>query len=150
MFLTLTQDQVNFQYGSNRWRYSFNEILELGLLKKKKTYFLENFAFILVTALAYYCMVFSSLMELYYIGPTLLMYTILIILRFYNDIEFEYYVIVRDIYKKETKVKIKNADRPLIGKQIDQYLHHNFDRLLKHTTNPQIEQCYYEQSPNMI
>ncbi|MBS7229662.1 hypothetical protein KHA90_01380 [Flavobacterium psychroterrae] len=150
MFLTLTQDQVNFQYGSNRWRYSFNEILELGLLKKKKTYFLENSAFILVTALAYYCMVFSNLMELYYIGPTLLMYTILIILRFYNGIEFEYYVIVRDIYKKETKVKIKNADRSIIGKQIDQYLERNFDRLLKHTTNLQNKQCYYKQSPNMI
>nr|WP_199000599.1 hypothetical protein [Flavobacterium sp. ASV13] len=131
MFFTLTHDQVQFQYGSNRWQYNFNEIAELGLLKKKKTYLLENSAFISVTALAYYCMVFSNLSELYYIGPTLLAYTILIILRFHNDKEFDYYVIVRDIYKKETKVKINRQDRPVIGKQIDQYLSCNFDRLLK-------------------
>ncbi|OXG09181.1 hypothetical protein B0A64_02900 [Flavobacterium araucananum] len=133
MFFTLTQDQVQFQYGSKRWQYSFNEIVELGLLKKKKTYLLENSAFVLVTALSYYCMVFSNLMELYYIAPTLLVYTILIILRFYNDIEFEYYVIVRDIYKKETKVKIRIMDRPAIGKQIDLFLNLNFDRLLQKT-----------------
>ena len=133
MFFTLTHDQVQFQYGSKRWQYSFNEIAELGLLKKKKTYLLENSAFILVTALAYYCMVFSNLMELYYIGPTLLVYTILIILRFHNGIEFEYYVIVRDIYKKETKVKIRGTDRPAIGKQIDHFLNVNFDRLLQKT-----------------
>jgi len=135
MFFTLTHDQVLFKYGSNRWQYSFNEIAELGLLKKKKTYLLENTAFIMITALAYYCMVFSNLSELYYIGPTLLAYTILIILRFHNDMEFEYYVIVRDIYKKETKVKIKNLDRPAIGKQIDHYLNVNFDRLLQNTKN---------------
>ncbi|OMQ10441.1 hypothetical protein [[Flexibacter] sp. ATCC 35103] len=133
MFFTLTHDQVQFQYGSKRWQYSFNEIAELGLLKKKKSYLLENGAFISVTAFAYYCMVFSNLSELYYIAPTLLMYTILIILRFYNDIEFEYYVIVRDIYKKETKVKINSTDRPVIGKQIDHFLHLNFDRLLQKT-----------------
>lgn len=151
MFFTLTQDQIQFQYGSKRWQYSFNEIAELGLLKKKKTYLLENSAFILVTVLAYYCMVFSNMMELYYIAPTLLIYTVLIILRFYNDIEFEYYVIVRDIYKKETKVKIKGLDRPAIGKQIDQYLNLNFARLLQNTkTNQQTEKCYYPESPNMI
>lgn len=131
MFFTLTHDQVHFQYGSNRWQYSFNEIAELGLLKKKKTYLLENSVFILVTALAYYCMVSSSLSELYYIGPTLLVYTILIILRFHNDIEFEYYVIVRDIYQKEKRTKISVTDRTVIGKQIDQYLNVNFNRLLK-------------------
>lgn len=135
MFFTLTHDQVLFQYGSNRWQYSFNEIAELGLLKKKKTYLLENTAFISVTAVAYYCMVFSNLSELYYLGPALIAYAILIILRFYDDIEFEYYVIVKDIYKKETKVKIKVFDRPVIGKQIDQYLDVNFDRLLQTTKN---------------
>ncbi|MFH6993858.1 hypothetical protein [Flavobacterium sp. FlaQc-48] len=135
MFFTLTHEQIRFQYGSNRWQYNFNEIAELGLLKKKKTYLLENSVFISVTALAYYCMVFSNLSELYYIGPTLLAYTVLIILRFHNDIEFEYYVIVRDIYKKETKVKINSQDRPVIGKQIDQYLNLNFDRLLQQTNH---------------
>jgi hypothetical protein len=139
MFFTLTHDQIRFQYGSNRWQYSFNEIAELGLLKKKKTYLLENAIFIAVTALAYYCMVFSNLSELYYIGPTLLIYTILIILRFHNDIEFEYYVIVRDIYKKETKVKINGNDRPVIGKQIDHYLDFNFDRLLQKNNNQPIK-----------
>lgn len=136
MFITLTNDHVHFDYGSKRWQYNFNEIVELGLLKKKKTYLLENGAFISVTALAYYCMFFSNLMELYYIVPALLMYTVLIILRFHNTIEFEYYVIVKDIYRKETKVKIKTLDRLVIGKQIDQYLSLEFNRLVQESKSP--------------
>lgn len=135
MFISLTHDQVYFYYGSTRWQYRFNEIAELTLLKKKKTYLLENGAFIAVTSLAYYCMLFTNLMELYYIIPTLLAYTILIILRFHNNIDFEYYVIVKDIYRKEIKVKINALDRPVIGKQIDQYLNHEFERILLNTKN---------------
>ncbi|MCD9576928.1 hypothetical protein [Flavobacterium soyae] len=134
MFISLTHDQVQFQYGSKQWQYNFNEIVELGLLKKKKTYLFENGAFMAVTALAYYCMIFTSLMELYYLIPTLLCYSFLIILRFNNKTEFDYFVIVKDIYKKETKVKIDALDRPMIGKQIDQYLNLEFERVLK-TTN---------------
>ena len=131
MFFTLTHDQVQFHYGSKRWQYNFNEIVELGLLKKKKSYLLENGVFAAITALAYYFMVFSDVTELYYIIPTLLGYTILIILRFHNTIDFEYYVIVRDIYKNQTKVKINPSDRPAIGKQIDQYLNIQFDHILQ-------------------
>ncbi|TDO73338.1 hypothetical protein EV143_106281 [Flavobacterium chryseum] len=131
MFITLTQDQVRFYYGSERWRYNFNEIVELGLLKKKKSYILENSAFAAVTALAYYFMMFSTVVELYYIIPALLCYTILIILRFHSALEFDYYVIVKDIHKNEIKVKIKAFDRPVIGKQIDQYLNLKFDKILQ-------------------
>jgi len=133
MFITLTYDQVQFYYGSKRWHYNFNEIVELGLLKKKKSYLLENSVFVAVTAFAYYCMMFSNIVELYYIIPTLLCYTILIILRFHADFEFDYYVVVKDIYKKEIKVKIKPLDRPAIGKQIDHYLNQKFDRILQLT-----------------
>lgn len=42
MFITLNHDHVHFEYGSHRWQYNFNEIVELGLLKKKKTYLLIN------------------------------------------------------------------------------------------------------------
>ncbi|RUT72319.1 hypothetical protein D0817_01530 [Flavobacterium cupreum] len=131
MFFTLTHDQVTFCYGSKRWQYSFNEIVELGLLKKKKSYLLENSAFIAITAIAFYCMVFSDLTEMYYIVPTLLCYTLIIILRFHADIDAEYYVIVKDVYSKEIRVKIKNLDRPVIGKQIDQYLNLEFDRMVQ-------------------
>lgn len=134
MFISLTHDQVQFQYGSKQWQYNFNEIVELGLLKKKKTYLFENGAFMAVTVLAYYCMIFTNVMELYYLIPTLLCYSFLIILRFNNKTEFDYFVIVKDIYKKETKVKIDALDRPMIGKQIDQYLNFEFERILK-TTN---------------
>ena len=130
MFISLTHDQVQFYYGSPRWQYNFNEIEELVLFKKKKTYLLINGAFIAVTALAYYCMLFTDLMDLYYVIPTLLCYTILIVLRLHTKIEFEYYVIVKDIYQKEIKVKIDVMDRPLIGKQIDQYLNHEYYRIL--------------------
>lgn len=134
MFISLTHDQVQFQYGSKHWQYNFNEIVELGLLKKKKTYLFENGAFMAVTVLAYYCMIFTNVMELYYLIPTLLCYSFLIILRFNNKTEFDYFVIVKDIYKKEIKVKINALDRPVIGKQIDQYLNFEFERILK-TTN---------------
>ncbi|SHH72680.1 hypothetical protein [Flavobacterium defluvii] len=135
MFIFLTQDQVQFQYGSKQWQYSFNEIVELGLLKKKKSYLFENSSFIAVTASAYYCMIFTKLTELYYVIPALLCYTFLIILRFHNKTEFDYFVIVKDIYKKETKVKINALDRPIIGKQIDQYLHFEYERILKNPQN---------------
>ncbi|MBF4516761.1 hypothetical protein IRZ71_10415 [Flavobacterium sp. ANB] len=133
MFITLTHDQVQFYYGSEHWQYNFNEIVELGLLKKKKSYLFENSVFVTVTALAYYFLIFSDIVELYYIIPVLLCYTILIILRFHNDPEFDYYVIVKDIYKKEIKTKINAFDRPAIGKQIDQYLNLKFDRILQIT-----------------
>ncbi|MNQ19574.1 hypothetical protein D3C85_326440 [compost metagenome] len=133
MFISLTHDQVQFYYGSLRWQYNFNEIAELILLKKKKTYLLINGAFIAVTTVAYYCMLFTDLMDLYYVIPTLLCYTILIILRLHTRIEFEYYVIVKDIYQKEIKVKIDVLDRPLIGKQIDEYLNHEYYRILHQT-----------------
>lgn len=131
MFITLTHDHVHFEYGSNHWQYNFNEIVELGLLKKKKTYLLINTAFILVTAIAYYCMIFSELTDLYYILPTLICYSLLIILRLDNKEDCEYFVIVKDIYKNEKRVKIKALDRPAIGKKIDQYLSLEFDRLLQ-------------------
>ncbi|WP_281232941.1 hypothetical protein [Flavobacterium gelatinilyticum] len=128
MFISLTNDQVEFNYGSKRWQYNFNEIVELGLLKKKKSYLFENTAFISVTALTYYCMLFTNLMELFYVIPALLCYTFLIILRFHNNKKFNYYVIVRDVYKKATVVKINNLDRPAIGRQIDEYLNFEFER----------------------
>lgn len=133
MFLTLTHDQVQFCYGSEHWQYDFNEIAELGLLKKKKSYLFENISFILVTVCAYYFMIFSDLSELYYIVPTIICYTVLIILRFPKNTEFDYYVIVKDIYDKETKIKINAFDKIKIGKQIDQYRSLKFDHILQAT-----------------
>jgi len=133
MFLTLTHDQVLFYYGSEQWQYNFNEILELGLLKKKKSYHLENIAFLLVTLFAYYFMIFSNFAELYFIIPTLLCYTILVILRFPKNKEFDYYVVVKDIYNKEIKIKISAFDKIKIGKQIDQYLSLKFNHILQTT-----------------
>ncbi len=133
MFLTLTHDQVQFYYRSESWQYDFNEILELGLLKKKKSYLIENISFIIVTIFAYYFMFFTDFVELYYIIPTLLCYTILVILRFPKNIEFDYYVVVKDIYKKEIKIKINALDKIKIGKQIDQYLNLKFDHILQTT-----------------
>jgi hypothetical protein len=134
--ITLTHDQVRFYYGSEHWQYNFNEIVELGLLKKKKSFLLENSAFAAITALACYFMVFSDLVELYYIIPILLCYTILIILRFHTNIEFDYYVIVKDVYKKQIKVKIKPFDRTAIAKQIDQFLSLKYDQILQKNVKP--------------
>ncbi|WP_345147109.1 hypothetical protein [Flavobacterium ginsengiterrae] len=133
MFISLIHDQVQFCYGSKKWQYSFNEIVELCLLKKKRTYLLENGVFVAVTVLAYYCMIFTNLMELYYVIPALLCYAFLIIMRFHNNTEFDYFVIVKDIYLKETKVKINAQDRSAIGKQIDNYLNFEFNRILEET-----------------
>jgi hypothetical protein len=133
MFITITSNQVHFRYGKNRWQYAFDEIDELGIVRRKKTYFLENLLFILVTAVAYYCMIFTHMADLYYIIPALLCYTILIILRFHDTVEFEYSVLVRDCFQQEIKIKIKASDRNIIGKQIDQYLNLQFDRMVKRT-----------------
>ncbi|MGO4770243.1 hypothetical protein ACEN2I_01145 [Flavobacterium sp. W22_SRS_FK3] len=133
MFITIFTNEIKFHYKSKNWQYHFDEIKELGLLKKKKKYFLENLAFITVTTIAYYCMIFSSLVDLYYIIPTLLCYTFIIIARLDEPSEFVYFVFVKDIYKKEIRIKIASKDRFLIGKQIDHYLDFQFERNIKKT-----------------
>lgn len=130
MFLTLVHNNVRFRYGSKQWQYSFDQISCLGLVRKKKSFHLENGAFIAVTVLANYCMVFSDLKDLYYVVPTILCYTVIIISRFHDPTEFVYYVLVRDIYNKETKIKIRTIDRNTIGKQIDVYLDLKFEKLV--------------------
>lgn len=131
MFTTLTSDNVHFRYGSKSWIYTFDEIEKLSLIKQEKSYIVENFAFIFITALAYYFIIFSDMMDLYYIIPTILCYTIISILRFHDASQFEYYVYVKDIYNKETKIKIKTADRIEIGKHIDLYLSLKFKKIIK-------------------
>ncbi|HEX8014206.1 MAG TPA: hypothetical protein VF465_03150 [Flavobacterium sp.] len=133
MFITIFTDTIKFHYKSKNWQYDFDEIKELGLLKKKKKYFLENGAFIAVTAAAYYCMIFSDLTDLYYIIPTLVCYVFIIIARFDNTSEFVYFFFVKDIYKKEIRIKIAEKDRPLIGEQIDHFLDLQFERSIKKT-----------------
>ena len=133
MPLTIFSDKVRFRYKSKNWQYQFDEIKELGLLKKKKKYFLENGAFIAVTATTYYCMLFSNVMDLYYIIPAILCYSLIIAIRFGNKAEFVYFVFVKDIYQNEIRAKIENKDRILIGKQIDSYIDLQFERSVKRT-----------------
>ncbi|MHC0447498.1 hypothetical protein ACWA1F_18965 [Flavobacterium sp. 3-218] len=133
MPLTIFSDKVRFRYKSKNWQYQFDEIKELGLLKKKRKYFLENGAFIAVTIATYYCMIFSDLMDLYYIIPALLCYTLIIIARFGNKAEFVYFIFVKDIYQNEIRTKIAPKDRALVGKQIDYYLDLQFERSIKKT-----------------
>ncbi|SFC97212.1 hypothetical protein [Flavobacterium phragmitis] len=133
MPLKILPDKIKFDYNSKKWQYEFDEIRELRLLKKKKKYLLENGAFIVVTAAAYYCMIFSNLMDLYYIIPALLCYTLIIAARFKNKNEFEYFIFVKDIYRKEIRTKIASEDRVLIGKQIDRYLGLQFERSIGRT-----------------
>ncbi len=128
MPLTIFSDKVRFRYKSKNWQYK-----ELGLLKKKKKYFLENGAFIAVTAATYYCMLFSNLMDLYYIIPAILCYALIIAARFGNKDEFVYFVFVKDIYQNEIRTRIAYKDRALVGKQIDYYLDLQFERSVKRT-----------------
>jgi hypothetical protein len=133
MPLTIFSDEVRFRYKSKNWQYQFDEIKELGLLKKKRKYFLENGAFIAVTAVAYYCMLFSNIMDLYYIIPAVLCYAFIIAARFGNKAEFVYFIFVKDIYQNEIRTKIASKDRLLVGKQIDYYLDLQFERSVKIT-----------------
>lgn len=133
MPLTILSDKVRFTYKSKNWQYQFNEIKKLGLLRKKKKYFLENTALTAVTAATYYCMIFSDLMDLYYIIPAILCYTLIIIARFNNEAEFVYFIFVKDIYQNEIRMKIAPEDRRLVGKQIDSYLDLQFERSIKRT-----------------
>ncbi|MFC0778359.1 hypothetical protein [Flavobacterium sp. HJSW_4] len=133
MPLTIFSDKVRFRYKSKNWQYQFDEIKELGLLKKKRKYFLENGAFIAVTAATYYCMLFSDLMYLYYVIPAIFCYSFILATRFGNKAEFVYFVFVKDVYKNEIRTKIASKDRVLIGKQIDDYLDLQFERSVKRT-----------------
>ncbi|MNY40454.1 hypothetical protein [Flavobacterium sp. 245] len=133
MFLTITSTHVHFCYRKERWNYAFDEIIELGLIRKKKNYFLINAIFIAVTASAYYCMLFTKTADLNYIIPALLAFTVLTILRFHNPAEFDYYVLVRDCYQKEIIVKIRSKDKNKIGKQIDEFFNLQFERMTMQT-----------------
>ncbi|MFC4477029.1 hypothetical protein [Flavobacterium chungangensis] len=133
MPLTVFSDKVRFRYKSKNWQYHFDEIKEIGLLKKKKKYFLENGAFLAVTAATYYCMLFSNLMDLYYIIPAILCYSFILAMRFGNKAEFAYFVFVKDIYQNKIRTKIATKDRILVGKQIDFYLDLQFERSIKRT-----------------
>lgn len=133
MPLTFFSNEVRFRYKSKNWQYQFDEIKELGLLKKKRKYFLENGAFIAVTAAAYYCMLFSTMMDLYYIIPAILCYAFIIAIRFSNKAEFVYFVFVKDIYQNEIRTKIALKDRAMVGKQIDYYLDLQFERSIQKT-----------------
>jgi len=132
MSLTIFSDEVRFRYKSKNWQYQFDEIKELGLLKKKKKYFLKNGAFIAVTA-TYYCMLFLNIMDLHYIIPAILCYAFIIIALFSNKAEFVYFLFVKDIYQKEIRTKIAQKDRAMVGKQIDYYLNLQFERSIKRT-----------------
>ena len=78
-------------------------------------------------------MLFSNLMDLYYIIPALLCYAFIIVARFGNKDEFVYFVFVKDIYQNEIRTKIEPEDRVLIGKQIDSYLDLQFERSIQRT-----------------
>ncbi len=133
MPLTIFHDEIRFCYKSKNWQYHFDEIKKLGMLRKKKKYFLENGIFIAVTASAYYCMIFSDIMELYYIIPALLCYTLIIISRLKNPSEFNYFVIVKDVYQNEIISKIEAKDRAMIRRQIDHFKELRFERYIKNT-----------------
>ncbi len=133
MPLTIFPDKLRFCYKSKNWQYHFDEIKEIGLIKKKKKYLLENSAFAIVTAAAYYCMLFSDLMDLYYIIPAILCYTIIIAIRFNDPAEFVYFFFIKDIYHNEIVTKIESKDRDLVGKQIDYYLDLQFERNIQKT-----------------
>ncbi|BDU27462.1 MULTISPECIES: hypothetical protein [unclassified Flavobacterium] len=133
MSLTIFRDKIRFHYKSKNWQYQFDEIKEIGLLKKKKKYFLENSVFIAVTAVTYYCMIFSDIIDVYYIIPAVLCYSLVIIAWFREKTEFNYFVFVKDVYKNKIRTKIKAEDRVLISRQIDHFLDLQFERSIGRT-----------------
>ncbi|WDF62376.1 hypothetical protein [Flavobacterium sp. KACC 22763] len=133
MPLTIFSDKVRFRYKSKNWQYQFDEIKELGLLKKKKKYFLKNVTFIALNIVAYYCMLFFNLIDMYYSIPAILCYLFIMAVSFNTKAEFVYFVFVKDIYQNEIKTKIAPRDRRLIGKQIDYYLDLQFERSIQRT-----------------
>ncbi|WP_426484840.1 hypothetical protein [Flavobacterium sp. 2] len=78
-------------------------------------------------------MLFTKIADMYYVIPALLSFTILIILRFQDSAEFDYYVLVRDCYQKEIIVKIKGKDKNYMSKQIEEYVNIQFERITKKT-----------------
>jgi len=111
MPLTILPDKIRFSSKSKNWQYDFDEIRRIGLVKKRKKFFLENTAFAVVTAATYYCMIFSDLMDLYCIILAILCYIPITILRFSDSTKFVYFLFVKDIHQKEIMTKIESKDR---------------------------------------
>ncbi|MFD2940642.1 hypothetical protein [Flavobacterium notoginsengisoli] len=133
MPLKIFPDKIKFDYKSKKWQYQFDEIKELGLLKKKKKYFIQNGTFIAGATAAYCGMIFSELTDLNYVIPVLLCYILIITSGFKSKTEFVYFIFVKDIYKSEIRTKIASKDRLLIGRQIDHYLDLQFERNIRRT-----------------
>ena len=53
MFITFTAEEVQFQNDSKGRLYPYDEIVELVLIRKRKTRFIENFTFINGCVLVY-------------------------------------------------------------------------------------------------
>ncbi len=128
MFITYTPQAVQFQYGIKGWQYTFNEIAEIGIVRKRKRYSIRNFIFITVAALLYYYLFFTDLKCFYLAIALIACFAAIVFFWFHNPDEFTYYLLVRDKKKKETKIKIKARDRHIIRKQLEYYEKLNFDR----------------------
>jgi len=130
MFINCTVKEVQFRYGTKGWKYAYNEISELCIVRKKKTYLIKNLLFTILGVLGYNCMIFSNFTNLYFIIPILLCYCI-IFLGFQDVTEFNYYVLVRDINNNAIKIKISARHQSIIGKSIYEYKKLMFDQIKK-------------------
>jgi len=129
MFINLTNDIAEFTYGRRQWKYGIDEILELGLAKKKKRYFLENATFIGLIIVAYYFMCFSHIKFWLYAIPTVIFCAFIFIAPLIDSCKYDYHIVVIDIYNKKTKIKIRQQDKLVILKKIDDFLKIKFDHI---------------------
>jgi len=130
MFLRITSQDVQFNYGKKGWRYNFNEVAALGMLKKKNTYFFESISFVAAGIFLYYSL-FYCLNYLYYPEIAVLCCILAAACRYLCRKDFTYYVRVTDKEGRVIKIKIKERDKSAILKELHVYDNLRFQRSLQ-------------------
>lgn len=121
MFLTFSDQQVLFEYGSKSWQYPYSEIAVLGMLRKQRTYYMEKTAFGMLFAVLYYYLFFTGMDYLPFVIPGASSVIAAAVIRFRTAPPFDYYVIVKDHQNAALRIKIKMRDKKLISSQLSQY-----------------------------
>lgn len=121
MFLTFTDHYVHFKYGSKGWQYSYGDIALLGMLRQKRTYFIEKAATLVFSAALYYYLFFTGMDYLLFVIPLASCFITAAVIRYRTAPEFEYYVIVKDRSGAAVKIKIRICDKKTLCAELAHY-----------------------------
>jgi len=127
-YLSIHGEKVVFKYGKKEWRSTLGDIKDLGIARRKKILPLEDISVLVVTFISIYLMTQTDIEDAYFIVPTIIFYTFIIILKHRDYDKFRYFVILKETNGKIVKIKIEAYDRSTIGNEIGECLKIKFER----------------------